>query len=83
MDSGKYALCSTYRDTSRKCLLSIAKINGSIDETFKDSFTPVVTDWEADFDEITNDGPVFYFKTNHNANRDKIVTFNVDKPEEV
>lgn len=64
-------------------MLSIAKIDGPITPSFKDAFKTVVTEWEADFEEVANQGPLFYFKTNFKAGRDKVVTYNFEKPEEV
>ncbi len=51
------------------------KIDGKLE------WTKVVTEFEADYDYITNEGSIFSFRTNKNAPNYQIVSIDFDKPQ--
>ena len=42
--------------------------------------TDLVDDWIGGFSYIHNKGPLFYFKTNHNAPFSKVIEMDINKP---
>jgi len=79
-DCGKYLLIYIMKGC-KDMLLYFAKIAG-IDIQGKLEFTKVFTRFEADFDYITNEGPIFSFRTNKGAPNYHVVNINFDEPAE-
>ncbi|GJJ79234.1 prolyl oligopeptidase [Entomortierella parvispora] len=82
-DDGKYLLMSIKKDTAPASMLYIADL-----ETV-DNVVPLGYDWNKIVDcfkfryyYLTNDGTVFYFETNKDAPRNKIVKYDLSRPEE-
>ena len=77
-DDGDYILVSIAESTDPVNKLYIAKRTD--DWVTKGlSFVKVVDNFEASYDYVTNDGPIFYFKTNLNAPKYKVVSLDFTK----
>jgi len=77
-DDGDYVLVSISESTDPVNKLYIAK---RTDDWLAKGlqFVKVVDNFDAAYDYITNDGPIFYFKTNLNAPKYKIVSLDFSK----
>ncbi|KAF9128836.1 hypothetical protein BGW39_004687 [Mortierella sp. 14UC] len=80
---GKYLLLPIHRDCEHANMLYIANLEevGNIVPR-NHSWTKVVDNFKAHYDYLANDGTIFYFATNKDAPRDKIVKYDLAKPEE-
>lgn len=87
-EDGKYLIMSSSKDTSPKSLTWILELEG-VDFTAKDfdrsnlKWKKIVNEWKADYSYIANDDSKFWFTTNDDAPKSKIVTYDLSKPEEV
>ena len=63
------------------CELSGDKAGFNKDSPGRLTLTPLVDHFEAEYDYIANDGTLFYFKTNKNAPKNKIITIDLTKPQ--
>ncbi|KAF9911224.1 hypothetical protein EC991_004448 [Linnemannia zychae] len=80
---GRYLLLPIHRDCENANMLYLADLEevGNIVPRGH-NWTKVVDNFKAHYDYLTNDGTVFYFTTNKDAPRDKIVKYDLAKPEE-
>ena len=82
-DDGRYLILSARKDTSITNLIQLVDLqdgrNKSLDGLLEP--TPLIEDWVGGFHYIHNKGPLFYFQTNHNAPRSKIIEINIEKPQ--
>lgn len=87
-EDGKYLIMGSSRDTSPKSLTWILDLEG-IDFTAKDfdrtklQWKKVVNEWKADYGYVINNGTKFWFVTNDEAPKSKLVTYDLSKPEKV
>ena len=87
-EDGKYLIMSSSKDTSPKSLTWILDLEG-VDFSAKDfdrttlQWKKLVNEWKADYSYVANDGSKFWFTTNDNAPKSKLVTYDLSKPEEV
>ncbi|KAH8092482.1 prolyl oligopeptidase [Cristinia sonorae] len=76
---GRYLLLTISRDTSRKYLLWIADLEKeAIGQNLQ--WDKIVDTFEAKYEYVANDGPLFYFRTNHNAPQFKFVSVDISLP---
>ncbi|GJJ75412.1 prolyl oligopeptidase [Entomortierella parvispora] len=82
-DDGKYLLMSITRscDPAKMLYIGDLEIAGNV-ITQGYEWIKLVDSFEADYSYLTNDDTVFYFQTNKDAPRDKIVKYDLAKPEE-
>lgn len=82
-NDGKYALITTSKDTDRVNLLQIADISQGSNKKLNSllEVKDLVPEWIGGFSYIQNDGPHFYFETNLDAPRGKIVMIDIRHPE--
>jgi len=75
-DDGEYLLMTSSESTDPVNRLYIAKLDKAVGVTAASvpSFVKVVDTFEAEYSYITNDGPLFYFKTNKHAPKYKVVS---------
>jgi len=75
-EDGRYLIISIWKGTDARNRV-----------VYKDLSEPygmpidLITDFEAEFSFIANDGPVFYFKTNEDAPKGKVVAIDIRRPE--
>lgn len=87
-DDGKYLILQASRDTSPKALTWILDLKG-VDFTAQNfdrtslGWKKVVNEWRASHDYVTNDDTKFWFHTNDNAPKSKVVTYDLSKADEV
>lgn len=75
-DDGKYLIINVTQGTERKNLVFYK------DLTAKDSkVVELIKEFEAQYNFIDNDGPVFWFHTDVNAPRSKVIAIDTSKPE--
>ncbi|KAF9165281.1 hypothetical protein BGX20_000661, partial [Mortierella sp. AD010] len=82
-DDGKYLIFSITKDcdpVNKLYLVDLEEANNVISADLP--YNKVVDNFDAGYDYIANDGPVFYFQTNKDAPCSKIVRYNLSKPEE-
>ncbi|KAG2014056.1 prolyl oligopeptidase [Coprinopsis cinerea AmutBmut pab1-1] len=80
-DDDKYAVLTVVADTSRKNLFWIAELKeDSIEKGFK--WNKVVNEYEAEYEYVTNYGPVFVVRTNDKAPKYKAITIDISKGNE-
>ncbi|KAF4618878.1 hypothetical protein D9613_009989 [Agrocybe pediades] len=81
-EDSQYLLLYTNKDTSRKNLLWIAEYSPEIiGKHIK--WKKVINQFEAEYDVIANDGPLFYLKTNKDAPQYKVITVDISKDNEI
>ena len=76
-DDGRYLLIQATKGTAHKYRIfykDLGKPDGKV--------VPLIDNFEAGYDFIDNVGTVFYFATDRNAPRKRIVAIDVDKPQE-
>jgi prolyl oligopeptidase len=80
---GQYGLISAIKGNDGKSLLYIADLkderNVNLDKPLV--FKNVSTDWIGVFNYITNKGKDFYFQTNVDAPKNRVIKMNIDTPE--
>lgn len=59
-------------------LVYLAKLDGNITEKF--NLIPVITELEADYEYITNNGSKFFFHTNKDAPNNRVVVIDFEQP---
>jgi len=74
-EDGKYLVISVWRGTERKNLVFYSELG---DKEWK--VTELVKEFEAQYDFIFNDGYVFYFFTDSNAPRGRVVAIDIREP---
>ncbi|KAF8983143.1 hypothetical protein BGZ46_010808 [Entomortierella lignicola] len=82
-DDGKYLLMSIRKDCDPVFMLYIGDLEATgnvITQSYE--WNKLVDNFTAKYKYLTNDGTVFYFHTNKDAPRDKIVKYDLAKPEE-
>ncbi len=74
-DDGRYLVISSSQGTERKQRIFYQDLQqpGA-------PVVPLLPDFDADYDFIDNDGPVFWFRTDLHAPRGRIVAININKP---
>ncbi|CAG7699270.1 unnamed protein product [Allacma fusca] len=80
-DCGNYLIVCPQQDC-RDNLVFFASLVEPLKEGInsKLELTPIITNLEADYDYVTNDGSVFHFKTNKNAPNYRIVSIDLNNP---
>ena len=73
-DDGKYQILYIRRGTERRNLIYYRDLND-------DTFTSLIDTWEATFYLLGNDEQTFYFQTDTQADRAKIIAINLNSPE--
>ena len=73
-EDGKYLLLHVYTGTDPRNMIYYRKVNS------KRPFTKLIDKLEAEYSFIYNDGPVFYFKTNLDAPKGRIIAVDIRKP---
>lgn len=77
-DDGRYLLVSVGRGTQRKNLVFYRDLSAP-----NSPVVELIPKFEAEYSYIDNDGPIFYFRTDKDAPRDRIVAIDVRKPGEL
>lgn len=75
-DDGRYLIISVWRGTDPKNLVFYQDL-----QTKGAKVVELIKDFDAAFSFIGNDGPVFYFRTDLNASRGRIIAIDARKPE--
>lgn len=79
---GKYVLISTSKDTDDVSLLQIADISAGPNKELNQllEVKDLLTEWIGGLDYIHNMGTKFYFKTNIDSPRSKIIMMDIENP---
>ncbi|RKP11067.1 prolyl endopeptidase-like protein [Thamnocephalis sphaerospora] len=80
-DDGRWLVVTTTRDCDPVNRVWVAPLEDGGRVPKQLEFRFVVDNFDAAYDYITNDGSLFYFKTNADAPRYKVVTYDLDRPE--
>ncbi|KAF9576692.1 hypothetical protein EC968_005465 [Mortierella alpina] len=81
-DDGKYILMSIKKDSGPTCMVYIGDLDTENSVmTLGCEWNKVVDSFESRYVYLTNDGTVFYFRTNRDAPRNKVVKYDLAKPE--
>ena len=76
-DDGKYLIITATKGTAPKYRIfykDLTRANAKV--------LPLIDAFEAGYNFIDNDGPVFYFKTDRNASRSRVIAIDTRKPAE-
>ncbi|MFO0973997.1 MAG: prolyl oligopeptidase family serine peptidase [Phycisphaerae bacterium] len=74
-EDGRYLIISITKGTERKNLIYFQDLAAADGKTVE-----LLTEWEAEYDFIGNDGPVFWFRTDLDAPRGRVVAIDTRKP---
>jgi prolyl oligopeptidase len=78
-DDGKYLIVSVWRGTEKKNQVFYAPlINGAIPS--RDQVVELLSGFEADYQFLGNDGSIFYFETDDQAAKRRIVAIDIKNP---
>ncbi|TFK43090.1 prolyl oligopeptidase [Crucibulum laeve] len=81
-EDGKYLIMYTMKDSSRKNLLWVAELEkNEIGPNIK--WNKIVDEFEAEYDLIANDGPLFYVRTNKSAPQYKVISVDSSKENKI
>ncbi|KAG0208805.1 hypothetical protein BGX28_000348 [Mortierella sp. GBA30] len=82
-DDGKYILMTIRKDSSPTCMLYIGDLEttGNV-ISLGYEWNKIVDNFNSRYFYLTNDGTVFYFRTNRDAPRNRVVKYDLAKPEE-
>ena len=75
-EDGRYLVLSTWKGTGNVNLVHVADAR-----KLKPVFAPVIGEWKNDFRYIGNDGPRFYFFTDSDAPRGRVVAIDIRRPD--
>lgn len=78
-DCGKYLMLFIMKGC-KDMLLYFSKLESSDNITGKLDFVKVVTEFDSDYDYITNEGSIFSFRTNKGAPNYRVVNIDFDSP---
>ena len=92
-NDGRYLMIGANKDTGPRNLLQLVDLesdgiqeylSGPSSKEKKSPIepSPLVDDWIGGFSYIHNKGPLFYFKTNHNAPFSKVIEMDINNPKE-
>ena len=74
-DDERYLVLYVYHGTDQKNLIYYRSLGQEED------FNELIPDWEAGYYFLGNDGETFYFLTNFEADRGRVVAIDIDKPD--
>ena len=79
---GAYLLLTISRGNDGQLLVYYADLKSDANKELKGELVvkPIVSEWIASFDYVHNQGPEFFFMTNHNAPLNRVVKINVESP---
>lgn len=82
-NDGKYLMVQISKGTDGKVLLYYADLTKAENKKLSNKLTvqPIVSEWIAAVDYVSNIGKTFYFQTDYNAPLMKVVKFNIEEPE--
>lgn len=75
-DDGRYLIITSSQGTDRRNRVFYVDLE---DESW--TVKPLLTDFDADYSFVDNDGPVFWFRTDLNAPRNRVIAIDTTKPE--
>lgn len=75
-DDGRYLIISVWKGTLRKNLIFYKNLEDDDSEVVE-----LIKEFEAEFSFIDNDGPVFWFKTDLDAPRGRVIAIDIRKPD--
>ncbi len=75
-DDGKYAIINVWKGTERKNLLFYKDLSDPASKVVE-----LIKEFEAEFDFIDNNGPVFWFSTDLEAPRRRLIAIDTSKPD--
>ncbi|KAF8075884.1 prolyl oligopeptidase [Lyophyllum atratum] len=79
-EDGQYIIMYTMKDSSRRNLLWIADLSkNEIGPNIK--WNKIVDEFKGEYHVISNDGPIFYVKTNLDAPQYKVITIDISEEE--
>jgi len=73
-DDGRYLILYVWVGTDRRNRIFYQDLHS------KDAFVELIPKLEAGYDFVGNDGPIFYFRTDLNAPRGRLVAINIETP---
>lgn len=80
-EDGKFLVLTVRIGTDRRKSVFVQRLGGRLGRPPGKARTrPVVSDFPASYDFIGNDGPIFYFRTDHQAPRGRVVAIDIRKP---
>lgn len=75
-DDGKYLIINVWKGTERKNLIFYKPVSAPDAKVVE-----LINEFENEYDFIDNDGPVFWFKTDRDAPRSKVIAIDTRKPD--
>ena len=80
-DEGRYAVISISEGTDERNRIHVLDLGSGGAPRFDGEITPVLDDFDASYEFLGNDGQRFYFLTNRDAPRYRVVAVNIARPD--
>ncbi len=75
-EDGRFLVIHVWKGTGPMNLIFYKDLSGSTNPVVE-----LITEFEAEFSFIMNQGPLFFFKTNHSAPRGRVIAIDIHNPE--
>ncbi len=80
-DDGRYAVFDIREGTDERSRIHVLDLGDPMNPDFSGDVVPLLDDFDAAWDFLGNDGPVFYFRTNRDAPRYRVVAVDLRRPD--
>uniref|UniRef100_A0A0G4HJG0 Prolyl endopeptidase n=1 Tax=Chromera velia CCMP2878 TaxID=1169474 RepID=A0A0G4HJG0_9ALVE len=81
-EDGKYVLLSVFEGCEPANRVFYCDLSTTPIEKLKESWTPLIDNFEAQYGFLTNDGTKFWFQTNKKAPRERVIVIDIENPDE-
>ncbi len=80
-DDGRYAIFDIQEGTDHRSRIHVLDLKDAASPDFSGEVNPLLDEFDAAYDFLGNDGPVFYFLTNLDAPRYRVIALDLRRPD--